>query len=204
MTPLENYFKFLTIIERLKYTDRFSAASLEFKESTAAHTWRVAIMAFTLGEELALDIDLFKAVKIALVHDIVECIHGDVDYTLVVKGKISKTEKHAQEAAAIKIICAPLDPALSAELTALWEEYEHVSSAEAKYIKALEKIECIAHALDVGVALHHMPEVFPVYADPHVKNFPALLPVLQEAKLRLKKEFTSADIPWKDEYNYGL
>ncbi len=199
-------FAFYGAVNQLKFTYRFSESPNMLKESTAAHSWRLSLMAFMVARELNLTIDVFRAMKIAIVHDIGECIHGDVDYTLVARGLVSKEEKRNQETLAFKKLCALLPTDHAQEIIEFWEDYEYVKSLESAYIKALDKIECLDRILVGGFDLFNPTQthVLPLYADPAVKDFPELLPILREIKLRLKKEFAARNIPWKEEYDYGL
>ncbi|HII39520.1 TPA: HD domain-containing protein [Candidatus Micrarchaeota archaeon] len=51
------------------------------RESSAEHSWRLALMASAVAGEFGLDSS--KAVKLALVHDLLECIAGDTDFVEV-------------------------------------------------------------------------------------------------------------------------
>ena len=44
-------------------------------------------------------------------------------------------------------------------------------------------------------------ELIATYAEKPIKNYPKLLPILEELKKRQKKEFDKRGIPWKPEYD---
>jgi len=93
MKKQNNFRKIIDFIHqtgRLKQIYRFSEEPKMPKESVADHCWRLALMVAIFSDELALKIDVAKALKIALVHDIAESITGDIDAVLVMNGKISR------------------------------------------------------------------------------------------------------------------
>ena len=47
------------------------------RENDAEHSWHIAVMALILAEYAAEDIDLFRTIKMLLIHDIVEIDAGD-------------------------------------------------------------------------------------------------------------------------------
>jgi putative hydrolase of HD superfamily len=79
MGNLREILLFLNKAEKLKTIKRQVAVSDNSrKESPAEHSWRMALMAMILHRELELDLDLLKAMKIIIVHDIIEAIADDV------------------------------------------------------------------------------------------------------------------------------
>ncbi|KAG8123876.1 hypothetical protein E2320_019219 [Naja naja] len=83
-------------------------------------------------------------IRLALVHDMAECIVGDI----APADNISKEEKHRQEKEAMKHLTRLLSEDLGKEIYELWEEYEHQSTAEAKFVKQLDQCEMIIQALE--------------------------------------------------------
>ncbi len=107
-------------LNKLKYVFRLSATRSKHKDSTAAHSWHLALMTYTFQRELSLDIDIEKAMKIALVHDLPEIVTGDIDYRLVKDGKVSKEEKAVAEEKAMHKIISTLSNNMQKELYELW------------------------------------------------------------------------------------
>ena len=88
-----------------------------------------------------------------------------------------------------------LPEVLGDEVFALREEYETCTTSEAKYIKALDKLESLLHVVEVGVVevgVFDNYDSLATYADKHVQNFPALLPMLQVIKEKLKEAYKRA------------
>jgi len=200
----ENFIDFYQMLNNLKYVYRFSESKFMEKESTAAHSWRLSIMAATVAKQLNLTLDCHHAVKIALVHDIAEAITGDIDCRLVAGNETSKCQKKENENAAMHKLTEKLPPDIQKEIIELWKEYAEASTIEARYIKALDKIEAILQLVESRHMNMTNPEIIAVCADAHIKKIPELEPLLHIVKLKLKQEFEKGHIEWKKEYNYCL
>jgi len=198
---LKKIFEFLSIANNLKWEMRYAGRPDAKSDSVAAHSWRLALMAFLITDELKLNINKEKAIKLALIHDIVESIAGDACYVDVTLGKITKEQKQAQEKEAIEQIKLSLPENHGTEIYNLWQEYENQTTPEGKFIKALDKIEGLTHLIEQGHKCYNYPEMIPNYADPHVKKYPELTPILKLIKEKLKEEFIKGNIEWKEEYN---
>ena len=129
---------FLQEAEKLKSVLRSSHTSTGRAESTAEHTWRLCLMAMTFADELA-GIDMLKILKMCLVHDLGEAIHGDIPAV----EKDQHPDKSTQEKADLLHLTRALDETQRVEILALWQEYEDAASLEAKAVKALDKLETI-------------------------------------------------------------
>ena len=143
---ISKIFDFLEIVNGLKKSKRFGEYDIE-ADSSADHSWRLSLMALVYFEEFKLDIDILKAMKIAIVHDIPESITGDIPYMEIHYGKMDKENKQKMEIKAMNEIVFKLPENLGKEILELWEEYEYSKSREALYIKALDKIETIFHVV---------------------------------------------------------
>lgn len=202
MKNLEKIFDFLNIARDLKKTYRYGASTKDIHRDTSAdHSWRVALMAFMLAEELKLDIDVLKAVKLALVHDLPEAINGDVDYRLIVSGEESVEKKYINELAAMEKFKNTLSSPVGEELYDLWIEFEEKKTREAKFVNALDKMECSTHCLEEGSEKWDAPELIPVYGDSPANDFPELKKFNAVLKKRLKEEFLKGGLEWKKEYD---
>ncbi|MFA6170887.1 MAG: HD domain-containing protein [Patescibacteria group bacterium] len=203
MDNLEKIFDFLHLVRDLKTTYRYGAQERKkgiHQDSSADHSWRLALMAFIFAEELKLDIDIYKAVKIALVHDLSEAIAGDVDYRLIWLKKITPEDKYKNEYEAMEKIKSTLPAPVGEEILNLWLEFEKGTSREGKFINALDKMEGIAHLIEEGHATYDLPEAIPRYASRAVNNFPELKNAYKIMKRRLKQEFEKGNIEWLEEY----
>ncbi len=103
-------------------------------ESVAEHTFHLAILVWLLaGQESALDRG--HAVELALMHDLAELRIGDLPRTATTY--LPAEVKHAAERRAAADILAPADP----KAIALYEEYEAGETAEARFVRACDKLQ---------------------------------------------------------------
>ena len=196
---LEKIFDFLIIVSGLKKAKRYGKYDID-ADSSADHSWRLSLMTFIVADELKIDIDMLKAMKIAIVHDLPEALTGDIDYADIYYGNVTKEAKQKEEIIAINKIRETLPKETGNEIYELWEEYEYAKSREALFIKALDKMETIAHIIEKTKTYTDL-DMIATYADKHVNKFPELKPVLIELKKRLKKEFEKRGLSWKKEYD---
>ena len=174
---MDEIFEFFSIIGDLKSTYRYTRVG-ERNESSAEHSWRLALMVMALD----FGVDKEKAIKIALVHDLPEAITGDIDAMRIAKGEVSKEEKEQGEIKAINEICKNYP-----EIKALWEEYNEASTKEARFVKALDKIETLLQIIEAGKETWDEPDFIYNYANKAVADFPELLPMLQVVKKKIKE-----------------
>jgi putative hydrolase of HD superfamily len=205
ISKLQGIFDFLYQAGKLKKTLRFSQSNKHMpKDSAASHTWRLTLMAFTFADQLNLKINVERALKISIVHDLCESITGDIDYRLIAQNKFPKEEKEKIEKEAIIKLKSLLPDDLGEKIYGLWQEYQSCSSREAKFIKALDKLETLLQIIEAGYKAYDQPNIIPVYADNVVKDFPELKEVLKLIKIKLRDEFKKGNIPWKEEYNFSV
>lgn len=198
---MEKIFAFLHKVEKLKSTLRYNQTSDGRTESSAEHSWRLSLMVFMFVEELQLEIDCNRAMKIAIVHDIAESITGDIDAVKISDGEISKEEKNKMEVGAMEKLRVTLPHKLGDDVYILWNEYEEGKTSEAKFVKALDKIETLTQLYEAGYEFYDRPEFIPNYADKAVKNFPELIDALMMVKQKLKSEYLKGNIDWKERYD---
>lgn len=129
---------FLREAERLKSVLRSGFTSTGRPESTAEHSWRLTLMALVFADQLP-GLDLARMLKLCVVHDLGEAIHGDIPATQ----QHAHPGKSAQERADLQTLTRDLDPPLRSEIIALWDEYEAAATPEAKAVKAFDKLETI-------------------------------------------------------------
>jgi len=143
-SELTGILDFLRAAERLKSTTRTGYTSAGTQESVAEHTWRLCLMAVVLAPAFP-DVDLAKLVKICIIHDLGEAIHGDVSAPEQARRAASglATGKSELERRDLLELLAPLPAALRDEIASLWDEYEAAESPEAKLAKGLDKLETI-------------------------------------------------------------
>lgn len=202
MEDLERLVDFFIEVESLKKTFRYSTCPKNVRDSSAEHSWKLAFMALVLNEEIK-NINPYHAVQICLVHDLAESITGDIDSYRIVSGEITKEQKHQMEEKAMREIKDKITDT-GKKIYDLWEEFEEHKTPEAKYARALDKIEALIHLLSVSYIAREdsaQAEFTAKYADNAVEEFPQLKPILNIVKARLKKEFLKQGFEWKAYYN---
>ena len=132
------YLAFIKELEQLKNVTRTAWTSDGHHESTAEHTWRVALFAGLMLREFP-GLDGEKVLLMALIHDIGEIYDGDISAAELP----DSAEKYKEEAAAVQRAVRFLEEPLRTRITELWEEYEKGETEEARLVKALDKAETI-------------------------------------------------------------
>ncbi|QKS73362.1 HD domain-containing protein [Paenalkalicoccus suaedae] len=127
--------------EKLKQELRHSFLSNGRQESVAEHTWRVGLMAVLLTPYVQKEVDVAKLLKMIVIHDLVEAFAGDVPAFDTMHDAAAKEQKIEREMASIDRIRDMLGGALGEEVRALWLEFEHKETTEAKVGHALDKLE---------------------------------------------------------------
>jgi putative hydrolase of HD superfamily len=111
-------------------------------ESVADHSWGTAVLCLLHAEEAGIDID--RAVRIALVHDIAEAEVGDIPRRVNENEQpVSTGEKGERERRAMaRLDGGPLDPVVT-----LWREYEEGASDTARFVRDMNLIDMCLQAL---------------------------------------------------------
>ncbi len=109
------------------------------KENTAEHSWHLALFATVLAEWAADQVDINRVVKMLLLHDIVEIDAGD---TPIYEQTEDADHVHGERAAASRIFgLLPDDQA--EQFKQLWEEFEAAETADARFAKAVDRLQPI-------------------------------------------------------------
>lgn len=137
MTRLEQQIQFLVEIDRLKQIFRQSSLMDSSRlENDAEHSWHFAMLALILAEHAREKVDVCRVVQMALIHDIVEIDAGD---SFVYDDVAMATKRQRELAAAERIFnLLPLNQALW--MREIWDEFEAMESAEAKFAGALDRL----------------------------------------------------------------
>ena len=135
---IKGRLEFLREAEKLKDVLRSAHTSSGRTESTAEHSCRLCLMAIVFADQLA-GLDLLKVLKMCVIHDLGEAINGDIPAI----NQAAFPDKGEQERNDLLLLTGALDEALRSEILALWDDYENAQSAEAKAVKALDKLETL-------------------------------------------------------------
>lgn len=132
---MEAIYEFLAEIEKLKNVERQAWTSkLDRRENSAEHSWHLAIGLLTVARELNLEIDLAKAVRMALIHDLCEIDAGDVSAYAPERDAQAERERAAMDR------LAGYGPAFAAEARDLWREYEAQQTPESRWVRVLDRL----------------------------------------------------------------
>lgn len=138
MDRLKKQISFIIEIDKLKTVYRQSLISDKSRyENDAEHSWHLALMAVLLSEHTNEQVDLLKVIKMVIIHDIVEIDAGDT-YCYDEKAKLDKRER--EEKCANRIFSLLPDDQRD-EMFELWEEFEKMETAEAKFAAALDRLQ---------------------------------------------------------------
>jgi putative hydrolase of HD superfamily len=138
VSDVRTILDFLALSERLKRELRHCWLSDGRQESVAEHSWQMALMALLTHRQLEQPVDIGKALKMILTHDLVEAETGDVPFFEQGERRERKAER---ESAAIETIRTRLGDPVGQELYELWQEYEAKETPEARFASALDQLE---------------------------------------------------------------
>lgn len=142
---MADLLKFMSLVGKLKSTKRtgWVYRGVKSPESVSDHMYRMAIMSFLLtGREEGTNINRDRCIKLALVHDMAECIVGDITPF----DGVSKEEKHRREKQTMEYLSSLVGEEVGKEFLLLWQEYEDQETKEAKFVKDLDRFEMILQA----------------------------------------------------------
>ena len=135
MKPAE-LLEFLAMAEKLKCNTRHSYTSSGRHESVAEHSFRLALMAYMVSDEVP-EIDTDKVIRMCLVHDLGEAITGDIP-------SFEKTDSdEAAEDSAVSGFVNQLPEYWKKQLGEMYSEMNELKTPEAKLYKALDKLEAV-------------------------------------------------------------
>ncbi|MCV3216208.1 HD domain-containing protein [Plectonema radiosum NIES-515] len=111
------------------------------RENSAEHSWHLALMAIVLAEYAPSGVDQLRALKMLLIHDLVEIDAGDT-FCYDVQANEDKAAKETQ--AALRLFgLLPVEQ--GEEMRSLWEEFEARKTPTAKFAAALDRIQPLLH-----------------------------------------------------------
>ena len=111
------------------------------RENDAEHSWHIAVMALIFEEYATEPVDISRAIKMCVVHDLIEIYAGDT-FAYDAAGNKDKAER---EAAAADKLFAQLPQEQGADIRALWEEFDTMQTADAKYAACMDRLQPFLH-----------------------------------------------------------
>lgn len=205
MDGLDKILEFLSIVGKLKSTYRFNHLdnfkdNISQHESSADHSWRLALMTFLLIDELKLKLNVEHSLKLALIHDIAEAITGDYDAYEVNQGIRKREDKDEGEIKAMKFIKNKFSDNLGKEIFDLWKESTELKTEESRFVKALDRLETQIQIVDADYKNIDNSNFSMSYADKAVNDFPELKILLGKIKQKFKEMYKKKNIILNEEY----
>lgn len=142
MTRLEQQLAFVLEIDKLKTVLRQTLLTdMSRRENTAEHSWHLGVMAMLLTEYAVEPVNVLRAIKMVLVHDIVEVDAGD---TFAYDG-LANQDKEDREQRAAQRLFGMLPEEQGREFHELWNEFEARRTPESKYANAIDRLQPLLH-----------------------------------------------------------
>jgi putative hydrolase of HD superfamily len=107
------------------------------QEDDAQHSWHIALMALVLSEYARPGVDIDRAMRMLLVHDMVEIDAGDT----YAYDEVAGADKRERECAAAQRIFGMLPQNQGDALRMLWEEFEACQTPSAQYANAIDRLQ---------------------------------------------------------------
>lgn len=111
------------------------------RENDAEHSWHIAVMAILFEKFAPTGTDISRAVKMCVVHDLVEIYAGDT-FAYDINGNKSKA---VREAKAADKLFGMLPEDVGKEIRLLWEEFDCMETLDAKYAACMDRIQPYLH-----------------------------------------------------------
>lgn len=109
-------------------------------ESVAEHVFGMAMLAWWIADMYFPHLDRDKVIRMVLVHELGEIYTGDI----IPGDNVPVAVKHRQEREGLQQVVGKLPN--GAEYVALWEEYEANGTAEARFVKQIDRLEMALQA----------------------------------------------------------
>ncbi len=111
------------------------------RENDAEHSWHIAVMALIFAEYTVEPVDIARAVKMCVVHDLIEIYAGDT-FAYDVAGNQDKAER---ETASADKLFAQLPKEQGTEIRLHWEEFDAMQTPDAKYAACMDRLQPFLH-----------------------------------------------------------
>ncbi|MGI9368338.1 MAG: HD domain-containing protein [Ruegeria sp.] len=136
--PFSTRLAFLAEADQLKSVYRASRLLDGSRfENSAEHSWHIMLHAWVLSEYSEPGVNIARVLKMLLLHDIVEIDAGDHP----IHGHVDHAEQEAKEKAAAERLFEMLPTEQGEQFMSLWREFETADSADARFAKAVDRIQ---------------------------------------------------------------
>lgn len=138
---------FLIAADRLKEITRACRITRGDRyENSAEHSWHLTLFALVLQEWAAAPVDIARVVQMLVLHDLIEMECGDTP----IFDTVNAATQAAREKEAADHVFGLLPDDQGGSLRRLWEEFEAAETDDAKFAKALDRLQPILQNHAVG------------------------------------------------------
>jgi putative hydrolases of HD superfamily len=151
---LAQQIRFIIEVDKLKEIFRQTLLTQSRRhENDAEHSWHLCLMVIVLAEHANTPhLDVFRVLKMLLIHDIVEIDAGDT----FAYDTARMVDQHAREALAADRLFGLLPADQTAEFRGLWDEFEARETPEAKFAAAIDRFQpMLQNCFTEGAAWRH-------------------------------------------------
>ncbi|PBC86052.1 putative hydrolases of HD superfamily [Streptomyces sp. 2224.1] len=135
---LRRQIEFIIEVDRLKDVFRQSPLlAANRKENDAEHSWHLALMTLVLAEYADEPLDTSKVLALVVLHDLVEIYAGDT----FLYDTAAAADQEAREQQAADKLFALLPADQRDHFRSLWDEFEERSTPEARFAKAMDRLQ---------------------------------------------------------------
>lgn len=139
---IDSLLRFTAEIDKMTHIERRTLlVDGSRRENDAEHSWHIATMALIFREFASEEVDIDRAVKMCIVHDLVEIYAGDT-FAYDQSGNQTKEEREKQSA---KKLFSQLPEKIAEEVNALWVEFDKMQTPTAKYASCMDRVQPILH-----------------------------------------------------------
>ena len=131
------YYKAIKFKEMLRSGPIVWRVNKDRIESIAEHTFGCMILAISLYSQLKLEMDLGKVLEMLAIHELEELAIGDITPL----DKVNKEDLIDTARKSVEELVEKLE--YKDELMRLTDEFNYSKSIEAKFAKAIDKLECV-------------------------------------------------------------
>ncbi len=111
------------------------------RENDAEHSWHIALMALLFKDYAPKDTNVERAIKMCIIHDLVEIYAGD---TFAFDSEGNKDKEERERKAADKLF-SQIPDGIAAEIRSLWEEFDRMDTPDSKYAATMDRLQPFLH-----------------------------------------------------------
>lgn len=138
LIDLQNRIPFLAEADALKTVLRATPLTDNSRpENSGEHSWHIALFALIYADQAAPVVQIGRVIRMLLLHDLVEIDAGDVP----IHAQHDPEAQARKEQAAAKRLFGLLPNDQSAELHALWCEFEAAETPDAVFAKSIDRVQ---------------------------------------------------------------